>query len=163
MRVIRIVEHPAYARAGDWWHGLSRRERILVGTLGVLLALAILVFGIVKPLQASRAASLADIRTHETLMARIRAAPALGPPAGPPPRTGAPADILQQSAQSFALQPQLEATPNGIRATLPDVGYDGVVNWMADVARTSSLRATRVDVRRLSTPGRVSAQVEYAP
>lgn len=163
MRVIRIVEHPAYARLTDWWAGLTRRERVLVGTLGVLLALAILVFGIVKPLQASRAGSLADIRTYETLTARIRAAPALGPPAGPPPRSGAPADILTQSAQGYALQPQLEATPNGVRATLAEAGYDSVVNWMADVARTSSLRATRVDIRRLIQPGRVSAQIDYAP
>ena len=58
----------------------------------------------IKPLQASRAQSIADIRTYETLNARINAADALGAPAGPPPRTGAPADILTQSAQSFGLQ-----------------------------------------------------------
>ena len=103
MRVIRIIELPALdaalLRLSDWWHGLTRREQLLVGTLGVLLAVAILVYGVIKPLQASRAQSLADIRTYETLNARINAAGTLGAPAGPPPRTGAPADILTQSAQ----------------------------------------------------------------
>jgi general secretion pathway protein M len=158
---MRIVDHVVIVRTVTWWDGLTPRERILVGTLGALLAVAILVFAIVKPLQASRAQSIADIRTYETLNARITAAAALGPPAGPPPRTGAPGDILTQSAQAFGLQPQVEATPTGVRATVADASYDSVVNWMADVARTSSLVATRVDVHKRPAPGRVFAQVEY--
>ena len=89
------------------------------------------------------------------------AAGALGPPAGPPSRTGAPGDILTQSAQAFGLQVQVEATPTGVRATVPDASYDTVVNWMADVARTSGLVATRVDLQKRPAPGRVFAQVEY--
>ncbi len=158
---MRVTEHVVVIRTLDWWTGLTPRERVLVGTLGTLLALAILIFGIVKPLQASRAQSLADIRTYETLDARINAADALGPPTGPPPRIGAPGDILTQSAQAFGLQVQVEATPTGVRATVADAPYDAVVNWMADVARTSSLAATRVDLQKRPAPGRVFAQVEY--
>lgn len=165
MKVTRIVELPAFEaawlRARTWWDGLSSREKVLVGTLGVLLALAILVYGVVKPLQAARADAMADIRTYETLNARIRAAGTLGPPAGPPPRTGAPVDMLTQSAAGFGITPQVEATPAGVRATVADGDYAAVVNWMADVARTTPLTATRVDLRRLGTAGRVWAQVEY--
>ena len=160
---MRVTEHVVVIRTLDWWSALTPRERVLVGTLGTLLALAILIFGIVKPLQASRAQSLADIRTYETLNARINAADALGPPAGPPPRTGAPLDILTQSAQAFGLQVQVEATPTGVRATVADAPYDAVVNWMADVARTSTLAATRVDLQKRPVPGRVFAQIEYRP
>lgn len=156
-----IAQHVVVVRTTDWWNGLTPRERVLVGTLGTLLMLTIVVFGIVKPLQASRAQSIADIRTYETLIARINAADTLGAPAGPPPRTGAPLDILTQSAQSFGLQVQVEATPTGLRATVADAPYDAVVNWMADVARTSSLTATRVDLQKRRVPGRVFAQVEY--
>lgn len=158
---MRIVDHVVIVRTTDWWSGLSPRERILVGTLGTMLAIAILIYGIIQPLQASRAQSIADIRTYETLNARINAADSLGPPTGPPPRTGAPGDILTQSAQGFGLQVQVEATPGGVRATVPDAAYDSVVNWMADVARTSSLTATRVDLQKRGAPGRVFAQVEY--
>ncbi|SOB86574.1 general secretion pathway protein M [Sphingomonas guangdongensis] len=165
MRVTRIVDLPAidaaWLRARTWWDGLSPRERVLVGTLGALLAVAVLVWGIIKPLQAARADALADIRTYETLNARIRAAGTLGAPAGPPPRTGAPADMLRQSAGGFGLQPQVEAVPTGVRATIPDGDYAAVVNWMADVARTTPLAATRIDLRRTGVTGRVFAQVEY--
>lgn len=161
MRIVRIVEHPAFERLRLWWAGLTPRERVLVGTLGALLAIAVLVYGVVKPIQASRAESLADIRTYETLMARVNAAPALGPATGPAPRTGGAGDILTQSAQGFGLQVMVEATPTGVRATVADAPYDAVVNWMADVARTSSLAATRVDLRKAATPGRVVALIEY--
>ncbi|MBN2971093.1 type II secretion system protein M [Roseomonas aeriglobus] len=159
---IRIVEHPTIERIRVWWVGLTPRERLLIGTLGALLTFAILVFGVVKPLQASRAESLADIRTYETLMARVNAAPALGPQAtGPQPRTGTAAEIVTQSAASFGLQVQVEATPTGVRATVADAPYDAVVNWMADIARTSTLAATRVDIQKRPTPARVFAQIEY--
>lgn len=165
MRMIRIVELPAVdaalLRVATWWDGLSARERILVGTLGALLAAAVLVYGVIRPLQAMRAAALADIRTYETLNARIRAADGLGPRSGPPPRTGTAADIVTQSAGTFGLQVQVEAVPGGVRATVPEASYDSVMNWMADVARTSSLTAARVDLQRRPAPGRVFASVEY--
>lgn len=165
MRVIRIIELPAFEaallRLRTWWDGLTPRERVLVGTLGTLLALAVLIYGVIKPLQASRAASIADIRTYETLNARINAADTLGAPAGPAPRTGPPTEILAQSAAGLGLQVQVEATSGGVRAVVADAPYDAVVNWMADVARTSSLVATRVDLQKRPSPGRVSAQVEY--
>ncbi len=163
MKIVHIIEHPQVERLRVWWHDLTPRERVLVGTLGTLIVLAILVYGVVKPLQASRAQSFADIRTYETLIARVNAAPALGAQsAGPQPRTGTPSDILTQSAATYGLQVQLEATPTGgIRATVADAPYDAVVNWMADVARTSTLAATRVDLQKRPTPGRVFAQIEY--
>ncbi|MHA6722508.1 type II secretion system protein GspM [Sphingomonas sp. RS2018] len=161
MRIVRIVEAPAFVRLRDWWQGLSVRERWLVGTLGVILALLILVFGIVKPLQASRAQSIADIRTYETLTARINAAGSLGPSSAPPPRSGTAAEVLNQSAGAYGLSLQIVATPDGVRATVADGDYAQVINWMADVARTTSLAATRVEMQRLGTPGRVLATVDY--
>jgi len=164
VRVIRIIEMPAVdaalARAGLWWNGLSPRERVLVGTLGVLLAIAVVVYGVVKPLQAIRADALADIRTYETLNARIRAAGTLGQ-AGPPPRTGPAPAIVTASASSVGLTVTTEATPGGVRASATDAGYDAVLAWLADLARTSGLSVTRVDLQRGSAPGRVNAVVEF--
>jgi general secretion pathway protein M len=165
MRVIRIVELPAIdaalARFSAWWDGLSRRERVLVGTLGALLGIVVLVYGVVKPLQAMRAQAYADIRTYETLNARLRVAGSLAPRTGPAPRSGAPADVVTQAASAYGLQVQAAPTGAGVRVTIVDASYDAVVNWMADVARTTSLAATRVQVTRGSAPGRVAAVVEY--
>ncbi len=163
MRVIRIVEMPAIdaarVRFVTWWEGLSPRERVLVGILATLLALAVLVFGVVRPLQAARAQALADIRTYETLNARILAAGTLGPQV--PQRTGPAIGILTQSAAGFGLTVQVEAVPGGARATIADAPYDAVMNWLADVARTSNLRATRVGLARTAAPGRVTGVVEF--
>ena len=164
MRLIRIIERPAIdaalSRAGAWWNGLSPRERVLVGTLGALLALAVLVYGVVKPLQAIRADALADIRTYETLNARVRAAGTLGQ-AGPPPRTGPAASVVTASASTVGLTVTAEAVPGGVRASVNDAGYDAVLGWLADLGRTSSLSVTRVDLRKTATPGRVNAIVEF--
>ncbi len=160
MSVIRIAETPAWQRLSGWWGGLSDREKWLVGTLGILLALVVLVYGIIKPLQAERAQAIADIRTFETLNARIRAAGTLGP-SGPPPRTGPVESVVGQSASAQGLVAQIEGMPGGARATIADASYDAVINWMADIARTSSVSVRSVDIRRAATPGRVSATIEF--
>lgn len=162
MKIVRIIEHPTVERIRVWWSDLTPRERVMVGTLGTLILLAILIYGVVKPIQASRAESFADIRTYETLMARVNAAPALGPQAAAPQqRSGSAADIVTQSAAAYGVQVQVEAMPGGVRVTVADAPYEAVVNWMADVARTSTLAATRVDLQKRPTPGRVFAQIEY--
>lgn len=165
MKFVRITDYPAveagWLRSRTWWEGLSSRERVLVGTLGTLLGLAILVYGVIRPLQSARAEAMADIRTYETLNARIRAAGTLGPRSGAPPRTGPAQDIVTQSAAGFGLVVQVEAVPGGVLATVAEGNYDTVLNWMADVARTSALTATRVDIQRREAPGKVFASVEY--
>lgn len=164
MRVIRIVELPAVeaarTRFSAWWDGLSQRERVMVGTLGALLAIVVLVYGVVKPLQAARAQAVSDIRTYETLSARIRAAPALGP-SGPPPRTGAPETIVASAAAGVGLTATAQVIPGGARATIADASYDAVLNWLADLARTSSLKVTKLTITRSPTPGQVTTIVEF--
>lgn len=161
MTVLRLADSPIVVRLTAWWAGLTRREQVMVGGLCIVLAALVLVFGVVKPLQAARAQALADIRTYDTLKARVRAAGTLGTAPGPAPRTGAPADVVTASANSFNLTAQTEPTPGGVRATIAEGGYDAVMNWLADIARTSSLSVTRVDIRKRPAPGMVSATVEF--
>lgn len=163
--MIRVVtEHPLWARVRDWWSGLSQREKWLVGGMLALLALAILIYGIVQPLQSARAAALADIRTYETLNARIRAAGRLGPQsaaAAVQPRTGTPANIVAGAAQAFNLAVQTEPMAGGVRVTVAEGGYEQVMNWLADIARSSTLAVTRVELQKRPTSGMVSAVVEF--
>jgi general secretion pathway protein M len=161
MTVLRLIDSPIVARLTAWWAGLTRRERIMVGGLGIVLAALVLIFGVVKPLQAARAQALADIRTYDTLKARIRAVGALSTTPGPAPRTGAPADVVTAAANSFNLTVQTQPVSGGVRATIAEGGYDAVMNWLADLARTSNLSVTRVDIRKRPAPGMVSATVEF--
>ena len=167
MSAIRITRSPALdawgARIGQWWAGLSPRERWLVGVLGTIVAALILVFGIVKPLQAARAEALADIRTYETLTARVRAAGVLTPQgARPQMREGAPADAAQAAARDAGITVVVTPGGAGLSAQIAEAPYEAVVGWIADVERTTPLRTRRAELRKGGAPGRVSATVAFA-
>ncbi|TKD53115.1 type II secretion system protein GspM [Sphingomonas baiyangensis] len=165
MRVIRIIERDrieaALARLDAWWSGLTRRERILVGTLSALLFAVVLVYGVVRPVQDARGEARADIRTYETLIARVRAAGTLGAQA--PRRTGTPDQIVAGAAQQFGLAVTTAPEGAGVRATLVEGQYDAVVNWLAEVSRSSALGIVRAEIVRRPTPGMVAATVDFAP
>ncbi|MEG3153242.1 type II secretion system protein GspM [Sphingomonas sp. ZT3P38] len=168
MSVVRIIESSRLEawllRMELWWGGLSLRERWLVGTLGVILTALILVFGIVKPLQAARAEALADIRTYETLAARVRAAGVLTPQgAKPQMRAGAPQDAARAAARDAGITATFVPGAAGLTAQVAEAPYEGVVGWIADVERTTTLRAQRVELLKGGAPGRVNATVTFVP
>lgn len=148
-----------FSRAGSWWQARSPRERAMLGALAVLLGAVVLVYGVVKPIQGARASALADIRTYETLNARIRAAGTLSL-AKPQRRSGAPEAIATQSAGAFGVALTTAPISGGVRASVADASYDSLVHWLADVTTTSDLRVQRVTLQRLGAPGHVSATVE---
>ena len=158
---ISVIE-PMFARIGAWWEGLSNRERWMVGGLGLFLAALILIYGVVKPLQAARADALQQIRTYETLNARIRAAGSLS--ATPPPamQSGPASDILTASAQRFGIDAAISETEQGIRVEIAQAKYDNVLAWIADLASTSGLNLTRLDMKRGAAPGQVSVTADFA-
>ncbi len=150
----------ALIRFDSWWGGLSRREQVMVAGLGVLLGAAILVFGVIKPLQAARADALADIRTYETLSARVRAAGTLTATRAPR-RQGPPAQVVSSAATSFGLAVAPETIPGGVRVTIADASYDSLLAWLADISGSSDLRVRRLSIQRRPSPGRVSASVDF--
>lgn len=150
----------ALIRFDAWWGGLTRRERILVATMSALLALVLLVYGVVKPLQSARAQAIADIRTYETLNARIRAAGTLNT-ARTPRRQGSPERVATDSAAAFGLVVAPQRVPGGLRVVIADASYDTLLAWLADLASTSDLRVRALSVQRRPAPGRVSASVDF--
>ncbi|WP_447724146.1 type II secretion system protein GspM [Sphingomonas koreensis] len=167
MSGIRITRSPTLdawrARAGIWWAGLSGRERWLVGSLGGIVVALALVFLVVKPLQAARAGALADIRTYETLTARVRAAGVLNPKGAKTQlREGAPADAAQAAASEAGITATIAPGGAGLTAQVAGAPYEAVIGWVADVERTTLLRAQRVELRKGSAAGRVSASVEFS-
>ncbi len=152
----------AWLRGELWWDGLTRREHWLVGMLGGLLAVLILVFGIVKPLQATRAEALADIRTYETLTARVRAAGVLVAPAQRPQlRTEPPAQAAEAIAREAGMTATIAPGGTGLTAQVAEAPYEAVVGWIANVERTTPLRVRRVELRKAGAAGRVNASVEF--
>lgn len=165
MSAIRITRSPTLdawgAKIGGWWAGLSGRERWMVGTLGVMLGLLLLVFAVVQPLQTARADALADIRTYETLTARVRAAGTLVPKGSQPQRSGSPTEAAQAAAGEAGIVANIAQSDAGLTAQVADAPYEGVVGWIANVERTTPLRTRKVELRKGGAPGRVSASVEF--
>jgi general secretion pathway protein M len=151
----------ALLRFDAWWSGLTMRERVMVSVLATFAALLILVFGVVKPLQSARAQALADIRTYETLTARVRAAGTLGA-TQPARRQGAPAQIVATSATGFGLVAAPQPIAGGVRVMLADASYDSLMAWLADLGATSNLRVRRLQLTRGPAAGRVAATVDFA-
>lgn len=165
MRIIRIRTsgiQSAIARFDSWWSTRSPRERVMLGVLAVLIGGVVLVYGVIKPLQAARAQALADIRTYETLNARIRAAGTISTAPKAQARPGAPLEAVRASAAAQGLTANAEATAAGVRATVAQGSYDAVMAWIADVGATTRLRVTSVTIQRGSGAGRVSASVDFA-
>lgn len=163
MRMIRSrmpTLDAALIRFDAWWDRLSHRERVLLSVLGALLALAVLVYGVVKPLQAARAEALADIRTYETYSARIRAAGTLTT-ARPVRREGSSQKVASDSASALGLTIDAQPVGSGLRVTIADAPYDTIMAWLADLSGTSNLRVRSLALRRAAQPGRVSATVEF--
>lgn len=153
----------AAARIGAWWGGLSRREQWMVGMLGVVLGMVVLFYGVLRPIHAAREQAWDDIRTYETLNARIRAAGGLVRPGGQAQqRSGTPAVIVAQSASSRGIAVQVAPMDGGVRGTVSDAPYDVVLGWIADVGTTSTLRPARVSITRGTAQGHVAAVVEFA-
>jgi general secretion pathway protein M len=152
----------AVLRLSQWWASLAPRERVLVGTLGVLLGGLVLVFGIVKPLQGARADAIADIRSHETLAARVRAAGTLVAPGTQPKLAdGPPIEAAQAAARAAGLSVTLAPGGAGATGQVAEASYEAVVGWIAAVERTTVLRARRVELTKAGAPGRVTASVEF--
>ncbi|WP_188054564.1 type II secretion system protein GspM [Sphingosinithalassobacter sp. CS137] len=151
----------ALTRFDGWWSGLSQRERLLLSVMAVLLFLAVAVFGVVKPLQAARAQALADIRTYETLNARIRAAGGTLGATAAPQRNGPPLQIVTDSAPSFGLAVTATPTAEGVRAEIADGSYDSILAWTADLAATSPLVLRRASFAPGPASGRVRATLEF--
>ncbi|MBW4330314.1 type II secretion system protein M [Stakelama sp. CBK3Z-3] len=164
MTRVRIIERSgleaSLMRLESWWSGLSRRERIMVGTLGTLIAALILIYGVIKPLQAARADARSDIRAYETLLARMRAAGTLvvNPPAAP---AGTPRQIIARAAARAGVAISVASDGAPLTASASGVPYDGVVNWLAGAAQ-GGLAVTDAQIVKANAPGRVDVRVTFA-
>jgi general secretion pathway protein M len=143
-----------------FWSERSPRERVLIGVAAALALLVATMTLIVRPLQSARAQALADIRTYETLNARIRAAgPGL---TGARRREGPPQAVLAASAAEFGLAVRPGAGAGIVRVVLPDAPFDSLVRWIAEVERSSDLRVRRISIEQNGAPGRVIAAMSFS-
>jgi general secretion pathway protein M len=148
----------AWARTATWWQARSTREKWLVSILGGLLTTWLLAVTVILPIQRARTVALADIRTYESLIARLNSAGPIG--ATPQVQSsGSPNMILSNTASQFGVVPVINSDVAGLRVTVADAPYDAVIRWIAAVEQTSSIRVVIMRLMRRPSNGFVSAEL----
>lgn len=150
---------PARQKLIVFWRARTHREQWLLGIVAGLLLAWLLAVTAVLPLQRARAEALADIRTYESLNARLRSAGPLGSGAQPQ-ASGSPVTILSTTAAQFGVVPVVNADGAGFRVTIGDAPYDAVLRWIAAVEQSSRLRVTAMRLDRRPASGFVSAELK---
>ena len=144
---------PWWGRGTRWWDERSLREQVLIGTFAALAMLALLLVGVVRPLEAKRAHAAADIRTYDMLAMRLRTA---GPSLANAQAHGAAVDIITQSAAVAGLSIEQIAPEKGrTRVEFADTSFESVIRWVAALERSSRLRIGEARIAR--STGGVSA------
>lgn len=135
----------------------TRRERLLLGTMAAVAALALVYLAVWQPLQQARSGFQAAIARQDALTARIAA---LGTDTAPAPVVGdprPPAVIVSESAAAASLAiRRLEPAEDRVRVVLEDADFGAVLAWIDTLDRDTGLQVAEIDITRRPEPGVVS-------
>lgn len=150
-------------RGRSWWQDRQPRERVLILGLAILLALALIVNGVVRPLIEVRREAMAEIALYDDLEVRLRAA---GASLKPPTNTAA-GGSLQTVATMTASEAALPVREIGEQGDTTVVSLDGVtfvalMTWVDRLEREQGVVVTQADVERQTAPGIVNARLTLA-
>ena len=149
-----ITIGPWWGEAARWWRGRTGREQALLGILVALASIVLLMMGIIRPLDAARTRSIAEIRTADALVARLRSAgPALAPN-GPP----AAAVVRAATAAGVTVQ-RIEPEGQRLEIMLTDASFESAMRFVATLEASSRLRLVEARVGVGVVPGTVTAQL----
>ncbi len=149
---------PVIQRTSRFWQARTGREQAILGLIAALLALWALTSFVIIPVHAARSKAIAEIHSYETLGARLaHAGPIVTGAAAP--RRGPPADIVSASAAQFGLSPSVVPDGAMMRVTIAEAPFDAVIDWIAELERSSSLRVVKMRLDRRPASGMVAAQL----
>lgn len=149
------------------WYGKlePRDQRIL--RIGGIAALAILLLGVLLPLQRSLMQSRANLRQQQQDLEWMRQVGPTLAAAGPGQATAAPAAslpvLVDTSARESGLVKGLTTAPSGDgaqRVTLTAVDFNLLVGWLSRLASQHGVRIEAASVTAAGEPGMVNATVQ---
>lgn len=154
-----------------WYAGLQEREQRVVAGGGVLVAVLILVFGILMPLQlaVSGAAHRNQIRREDLAWMQVNAAEVRAGADLLPVDTGeAPVVLVDKSGREAGLTDSLRGTQpsgtggTGVRVQLEAAPFDTMVTWLATLDERYGLAIESITLDRTARPGVVNASITLA-
>jgi general secretion pathway protein M len=141
----------------------ERERRLLVG--GLALAAAIVVFGVVIPLDRSVAHAHERLaRKHADLTWMQGVAPELAASAPPPAATGESLlVIIDRSARESGLGGALAGSepggPGSLSVRLAKAPFDTLIGWLGRLAQQNGVSVESATIEKADTPGLVNAAI----
>ncbi len=150
-----------------WYAGLQEREQRIVAVGAVAVAVLILVFGILMPLQSavSNAAARIETRREDLAWMTVNAPEIRAAGNQPAADTGeAPVVLVDRVSREAGLGGALRGTqPNGtgVRVQLEAAPFDTMVAWLATLDERYGLAIESITLDRAARPGVVNASITF--
>lgn len=146
------------------WSNFAPRERVLMLLFAAIALAGALYYLAVVPLRALRAEARAEIAEYGGLAARLAAIdPERLETAPAEQREGTAAGIAAAAASDIGITlTRSDPVGDGVRVQLAAVAYPLLLEWLADIERTSPLRAARIRIMRTPMAGQVRADLVLA-
>ena len=150
-----------------WYGGLQEREQRMVAVGAVVVAVLILMFGILMPLQSAVSNSVARNATKREDLAWMQVNAAEVRSAGNQVAvdTGeAPVVLVDRVGREAGLADALRGTqPNGtgVRVQLEAAPFDVLVTWLATLDERYGLAIESITLDRAARPGVVNASITF--
>jgi type II secretory pathway component PulM len=144
---------------------MSEREQRLL-KFGAIGAVAILIFGVLIPLDSSVAKARARITQKQTDLAWMRnVAPVLA--ASAPMHTGGNGEslivIVDRSARESALDKALAGSepngPGGIQVRMEKAPFDSIIGWLSRLSQQNGIGVEGASIDTAGAPGIVNAAI----
>ena len=155
-------------KLSSWYAGLQSREQRMVAVGGISVAVLILLFGILMPLQSAVSSAVKRNETKREDLAWMRVnAPEVRASGGQlPADTGeAPVVLVDRIGREAGLGTALRGTqPNGtgVRVQLEAAPFDTLVAWLATLDERYGLAIESITVDRTAQPGTVNASITFS-
>jgi len=150
----------------DWLAGLEARERAMV--IGGGVAAAVIVFwGLIWAPLTSRTTELSEaVESKQLMLATLQRARAIASTGGPQIDAAARQSLVllvDQTHRSFGLEGSLARNQpdgaDGIRVTLQEAAFDGLVAWLATLRTSYGITVESATIDGARAVGAVNATV----
>ena len=144
---------------------LSPREQQLV-KFGGIAAIAILIFGVLLPLDSSVAKAKSRVSKKQADLVWMRGAAPVLATIGPSHQGGNGESLLvivDRSARESGLEKALAGTepsgPGGIQVRLEKASFDGMIGWLSRLSQQNGIGVDGATIDTAGAPGVVNAAI----
>ena len=140
-----------------FWAERDLREQVLIGVLAAVGIFALLLVGVVVPMQSMRERAFAQLHDAAVLDARLRAGGGEAAGATRMLRGNASSVLTDSAAAEHLSISRIEPEGGNTRVVLGDAPYDQIMQWAARVEQSSRLRISQAQIDHKPAPGIVGA------